>query len=190
MEMLPRFNDKKTTQLVAHLLQMAGGRMNFLRLLKLLYIIDREALRRWDWPVTFDNYYSMEHGPVLSCTYNLIKEDASPSQLKYWKQFISERQDNDISMLKAPPPDDLSEAESDLAKEVSDKHKHLDEWDLRDLTHTFEEWNDPGDSRLPIQLSDILRAVGKTDKESKEILEELAACGFEEKLFVDSRNAD
>ena len=41
-----RFNEAKAAQAAARLLKLRGGRMSFLKLIKLLYIVDREALLR------------------------------------------------------------------------------------------------------------------------------------------------
>ena len=43
------------------------------------------------------------------------------------------------------------------------RYGHLDQWQLRDLTHGFPEWRDPDGGRLPIRYVDILRAVGRED---------------------------
>jgi len=46
--------------------------MNYLKLMKLLYLADRESMRRNGRPISGDRYVSMDHGPVLSQTLNLI----------------------------------------------------------------------------------------------------------------------
>ncbi|MGD0651719.1 MAG: hypothetical protein ABSA97_11370 [Verrucomicrobiia bacterium] len=45
--MRSRFDEAKSTQMAGALLQLAGKRMNYMKLIKLMYIIDREALKRW-----------------------------------------------------------------------------------------------------------------------------------------------
>ena len=46
---------------------MRGGKMSYMKLLKLLYLVDREALLRWGRPVSTDRYVSMdiEYGDIL-----------------------------------------------------------------------------------------------------------------------------
>ena len=71
--MRPRFNEKKTTQLAARVLELrATGKMHYIKLIKILYHVDREALKRWGHPLTYDYYVSMNQGPVLSNTLNLM----------------------------------------------------------------------------------------------------------------------
>jgi len=45
------FDETKATQVASRILKMRGGRMHYLKLIKLLYIIDREALQRWGFQV-------------------------------------------------------------------------------------------------------------------------------------------
>lgn len=61
-----RFNDRKATQAAALLLQLRGGKMSYMKLIKLLYLADREALLQWGRPITTDRYVSMNRDPVLS----------------------------------------------------------------------------------------------------------------------------
>src|SRR4029077_8119875 len=73
-----RFNEAKAAQAAARLLKLRGGRMSFLKLIKLLYVVDREALLGGGRPVTTDQYVSMDKGPVLSKIYDLITDQPIP----------------------------------------------------------------------------------------------------------------
>ena len=47
----------------------------------------------------------MDHGPVLSQTYNLIVAEQSPDQpTSYWRQFISEPEQYEVRLLADTPP--------------------------------------------------------------------------------------
>jgi uncharacterized phage-associated protein len=61
-----RFNERKATQAAAYLLKRRGGKMSYMKLIKLLYFADRVALSRFGRPITTDRYVSMDRGPVLS----------------------------------------------------------------------------------------------------------------------------
>jgi uncharacterized phage-associated protein len=65
-----RFQRKRATQAAARLLDRRGGRMSYMQLLKLMYLADRNAILAYGRPTTYDWYVSMDHGPVLSQTYN------------------------------------------------------------------------------------------------------------------------
>lgn len=64
--MRTRYREEKATEAAARLLKLRGGAMSHMKLIKLLYLLDREAYVRWGRPVTYDTYVSMPHGPVLS----------------------------------------------------------------------------------------------------------------------------
>ena len=74
--MVLRFNERRATEAAARFLKLRGGRMSYLKLIKLLYLLDREALLRWGRPVTTDRYISMDNGPVVSRIYDLIRRRA------------------------------------------------------------------------------------------------------------------
>lgn len=149
----------------------AGKRMAYLRLLKLLYISDRESFRTRGRSITGDKPYALEHGPVLSGVYDAIKGEGDDAET--WATFI-EREHYKIHLTKSPGRDDLSTSELDILKKVSQKYADKDEWDMVKITHKFPEWKrnkpSPG-SRRVITLKAILEAVGRTDAET--IQEEL-----------------
>src|SRR5436190_24334529 len=67
-------NVLKTAQAAAVLIraECATG-MNYMRVLKLLYIADRECLRRYGRVITGDRAVATKRGPVLSVSLDLIK---------------------------------------------------------------------------------------------------------------------
>ncbi len=82
--MMLRFNERRATEAAAKFLKLRGGRMSYLKLIKLLYLLDREALLRWGRPVTTDRYVSMDNGPVVSRIYDLIREEPAPGTDPVW----------------------------------------------------------------------------------------------------------
>ena len=68
-----RFDFLKTLQASGVLLQLDANRMAYIRLLKLLYIADRELLAETGRTLTGDEAVAMKNGPVLSRVYDLIK---------------------------------------------------------------------------------------------------------------------
>jgi uncharacterized phage-associated protein len=84
------YREEKATQAAARLLQLVGGKLNHMKLIKLLYVADRRALLRFGRPITFDWYVSMPHGPVLSFTLDKINDSAPPDGTSYWHRVISD----------------------------------------------------------------------------------------------------
>ena len=161
------FDEVKATQTAAFLLKMSGGTAKHLALIKLLYKLDREALRRWGIPVTTDKYVSMKYGPVTSRIYNLIKESAVPSfHPTFWSTHIRRSDNMSMSLALDPGDSELSPAEEALAREIFGVDGLKDGFTLAEECHRdFPEWKDPGDSSSPINISDILAALGKTEDE-------------------------
>src|SRR3989304_7235844 len=92
------FNEAKATQAAAMLLKMRGGTMSYMKLLKLLYLADREALLRWGRPISTDVYVSMDHGPVLSKTLDMINEGPDTGG-RIWAEYISSSSNYEVTLL-------------------------------------------------------------------------------------------
>jgi uncharacterized phage-associated protein len=170
-----RFNEAKATQAAGFLLRLRGGRMKYLKLIKLLYIADREALSRWGKPVTTDRYVSMREGPVVSNIYNLIGSEPMPYEQSIWHKYIRTVADWDVELVASPSAEELSQAEEDLLKEIFEAHGHKNRWLLVSETHKFPEWKDPGTSSLSISYREILKGLDKSEEEVSATLEELKA---------------
>jgi uncharacterized phage-associated protein len=165
-----RFEAEKVTEAAAFLLGLRGGRMHYIKLLKLLYIADREALGEWGIPISHDNYVSMDNGPVLSQTYNLVKDGG-----RVWSEFISAPFDDYEIQLTATQPKrkKLSLAEENILQRVFERYGHMNRWDLVDLVHKFPEWHDPQGSSLRIEIEEILEALKTSPESIKAIVSEL-----------------
>jgi uncharacterized phage-associated protein len=168
-----RFNEAKATQAAARFLSLRGGQMSYMKLIKLLYIVDRQALLRWGRPVTTDRYVSMDRGPVLTHTLELITGGVPPNQRSVWADHISEPEHYLVRLHTEAGTDELSDAEIALIEEVFAKYGAMNRWKIVDLVHTFPEWQNPDGSAIPISYSDILKAGGKTDLEVAAIEDEL-----------------
>jgi uncharacterized phage-associated protein len=168
------FNEAKATQATACLLEHENRRMNYVKLIKLLYIADREALFRWGRPITTDCYFSMDKGPVLSRVFDLITEGREPGIDTPWFEFISAPSNFEVSLLKDCPKDELSQAEEALIAEIHKQYGHMNQWQLVRMVHKFDEWRDPQGSSIPINYGDILRAGNKNEDEIRAIREELS----------------
>jgi uncharacterized phage-associated protein len=177
------FNETKATQAAAHLLHLRGGKMNYMKLIKLLYLVDRGALLRWGRPVTTDRYVSMDHGPVLSRVLDLINEIVEPQEKRQWSRLISSPEGHDVRLkVKNPPSGELSRAELRLIDEVFQKYGRKSRWELVHILHSLPEWEDPEGGAIPIGYADILNASGKSQLEINAILHELENVGTAESL--------
>ncbi len=168
------FKFDKALQAAAYLLRREPHRtMNYMRLLKVLYVADRESIRQTGRPITGDRFAAMKRGPVLSEVLDLVKGEhlRSPE----WGTFIV-RDEYDVSLSQDPGQAALSRFEIETLERVAEDNRGRDEWAMVAYTHTFPEWikNDPGDSSKWIPLADLLKAV-KRSKDQAAIEEDARA---------------
>ena len=156
------FDMEKTVQAAAVLLKHdRGQRMGRLRLLKLLYLVDRQSIADTGEPVTGDQPVAMRCGPVLSRTYDLIKgSDDSSGGTSNWSQCI-ESDGTAVHLVADPGTDALSRYELELLGRISGQWARFSDSDLIDLVHHFKEWKDPGSTSVMITFESMLEAVGR-----------------------------
>jgi uncharacterized phage-associated protein len=134
------FNEVKATQAAARLLKNRGGRMSYMKLIKLLYLADREALGHWGRPITTDKYVFMDRGPVLSHVLDRINEGSAPNDPSFWAEHIKHSGDYCVSLDKNPGDGKLSEAEDKVLDEIFEKFGKMTTWELVDYVHALPEW--------------------------------------------------
>jgi uncharacterized phage-associated protein len=183
------FDEAKATQAAAYFLKLRGGRMHYIKLIKLLYLTDREALLRWGRLVTTDEHVSMKNGPVTSTILNLITEEQRHKPI--WSEYVSAPiGEYEVQLLKDAPTSKLSRAEEKLMSEVFKEYGHRNRWDIIDnVMHKLPEWQDPGTSSIPISVEDILVAGGQSPEEIKAVRAELNAFEREEAKFQKAAQA-
>ena len=179
-----RFDERKATAAASHLLQLAGGAMPYLQLIKLLYLSDRESLELFGRPVSGDRYVAMKHGPVLSSVYDLIKLTVSgkPSRGP-WAEHIESAGRYELRLRMKPDLGPLSDAEVKLIASVYDRFRNHDRWRLRDETHALKEWEAPGESSREIPLEEILQALGKGEDEIEEVRQTAREGAYFDSIF-------
>ena len=160
--------------------------MNYLALIKLLYLIDRESLLRFGRTVTGDKVVAMKQGPVLSAVFDRVSQKKQHLPKSAWHNFIPRPAPYVYTVRFGGVPETgaLSEAEVALIDEVHAKHRNLSEDELVELTHGLPEWSDPGKSSKPISFEAILRAGKKGEAEIKAIRREAAADDFLERTLA------
>jgi uncharacterized phage-associated protein len=179
-----RFNEAKAAEVAARLLYLRGGTMAYMKLIKLMYLIDREALYRWGRPVSTDRFVSMKHGPVLSRVLDLINHGPDPGDDSKWARLISPPAGYEVSLQAAgaPPDDELSRAEVELIDDVYREHGHKNRWQLVEMLHGFPEWQGPEETSTSVEYDDVLQALGKPPEDIEAIREELESVAAIERV--------
>ncbi len=158
------FDERKATQAAGVLLSRHDGPMSYLRLIKLLYLADRQSLIETGSTITGDRFVSMKHGPVLSRCLELVK-NAAPQETSYWTQHIERDGKHTVALLADPGQGSLSEYQTTVLERIAERHREETDAEIVDHTHALPEWENPGRSARPINPAQILRFAGYSDDE-------------------------
>jgi hypothetical protein len=173
-----RFNARKATESASQFIKLEGGRMNVMKLVKMIYLLDRLSIKRRGIPVVGGMYYSMRNGPVTSELLDLVNSGKLAGEPdSSWEQFISDRQDHEVGFRGAdgPPVRFLSESEIRLIAEIHREHGAKDQWEIRDWCHqNCGEWTPLDSGSESILVEEIAENVGKSKAEVKRLCEEAA----------------
>ena len=180
-----QFDSIKAVESAALLLKLNGRSMNYMGLLKMLYIADRKALEKINFPIIGDQYYSLDYGPILSSVYDLIKGfDVKREGVKgashIWQKYISTRPKEyknenyyKVRLLKDPGVQELCQDEEEILEEVYSKFAGIDPFEVAKWTHELPEWKNPFGSRIPIEVENVLKYLKKTNEEITQISQEI-----------------
>jgi hypothetical protein len=156
----------KLLQLAGAFLRAAGGTMEYTKLLKLMYLLERQGILDTGEYICGDIFYPLPLGPVPQYLLNCIRGDADNPN---WDaHFEVDRYD---VRLKDNPGDQLLSAyEDDLVAALTQEHQHRNYWAMIQFTHRLPEWKTL--SQRPtfsaITIPDILLAEGYTPEEAME----------------------
>lgn len=130
------------------LLTRHDGKLDKLKLVKLLFLSDRLHLARYGRPVVGGDYSAMPHGPVASDFLNALNA-CEVDGLETGDGYA-------VRATAAADEDYLSESDIEVLTEINRAFGAKDAWTLRNLTHQLKAWksNYPGNNssaRLPYE---------------------------------------
>lgn len=167
------YNPVKAAQVIAYLaLKTAGHSLNVLKAIKLVYLVDRDSIKRWGAPVLDECRVSMPRGPVNSMTYAHVNGEYDLDACG-WSNFLEDRANHQVAVKAGIVEDDLdelSDADIQCLEAVWGQFGAMDQWQLVKWTHAGEnvpEWEDPEGSSVPIPLERIMRMVGLEGSDSQ-----------------------
>jgi uncharacterized phage-associated protein len=146
MEKLNTFKYKKITQIVNFFaFKNPGKKIDYLKVIKLIWAADRYHFRKYGRLVTYDKYYAMQHGPVGSCSLDLSKRPESlkayhPEESAYSSKYLKKVDEHKIKSKKKPVLDFFSETDLEALNFAYENFNKMDTFCLRDLTHVYPEW--------------------------------------------------
>lgn len=158
------FATRRAAQVTAFFAIKSGGKINILKAVKLIYLADRASMESRDYPITGDNFVSMEFGPVNSITYNYMK-GLAPVRQEMWAEFVGSKNQHYIPIAVGVGIDDLDElsrADLEILDSTWNKFKDIDQFTLADWTHKYcPEWRDPSGSSIPIEFATVFKHLNK-----------------------------
>jgi uncharacterized phage-associated protein len=166
------YKEAKTIEAATYLLSKLTGpgeAVPYIKLIKLLYLADREQVKNKGRTISGDSYWSLKCGPILSDTLNAIK-GLDP----HWMPYVGVDLEARVVWLKAQAqPSDMSRADRDVLDKIVAQFGHLPWQELVDFTHELPEWKRPDGQvkRRRIYLVDIARAVGHSEERVHAIVE-------------------
>ena len=178
----------KATEAACLFLERGGGRMNIMKLVKLLYLLDRSSLDRRNIPVIGGDYLSMRNGPVTSEILDLINAGRLLGEAdRRWEQCITDRKDHDVALEKMPPREHLADAELELLDQVWAEHGGKDQWQLVDWCHAHcKEWTPVTNGCTPIAVEQVGMALGKSAAQVNRLRQEAIELNQLDEIFAGS----
>ena len=180
------FQIGKCTEAVCEFLDRAGGQINVMKLVKLLYLLDRLSLDRRGIPVVGGDYLSMRNGPVTSEVLDLINSgrlqgEADPR----WEQCLSDRVNHEIKLERKPARLHISDAEIGLIDAIWAEHGGRDQWQLRDWCHDHcGEWTPLARGCAPIAVERIAQSLGKPSELIQKLSREAVELNRLDEIFA------
>lgn len=146
------FNARKAAQVAAFFAIKQGAQIEILKLIKLIYLADRQNMEDSGYPILNDRLVSMPQGPVNSITLDYV--NGAVEDLGEWAQYITPRLAYSVGSTKVfsrEELDELSDSEYETLEKVWGIFGGYTKWQLRDWTHkNCPEWEDPQGGANPI----------------------------------------
>jgi uncharacterized phage-associated protein len=137
-----RFNLKKTTQAINFLAIKSHGAIDKLKAIKLIFFADRFHLRKYGRPITNDEYWAMEWGPVNSNTKDIADMGGflGAMEREYASQYVESPSKNIIKSIQEVDTKVFSQTDIEALAWAWETFGHRDGFDLADLSHEYPEW--------------------------------------------------
>ncbi len=156
------FDYRKATQVLNFYITKAGGVINKMKALKLVYLADRYHLRKYGRLITNDTYFAMDFGPVPSGVKDIAEasEFLGEEEKRYSSKYIEPIDKLNIRSVDKPDNNVFSESDIEALNFAWQQFGHLRQFKLAELTHEYPEWKRHKkslelDSRIQMHLEDF-----------------------------------
>jgi len=175
-------DEVKATQAAAYLLGSTQGSKfgMYRKLVRLMYLADREALARFGFSITRGAHCSLPDGPVISEVKDLLTDSTYKHKYKslgYWSDHITCTRDDGVQVANDPGVGRLSASNILVLDDIKEKYGSLSDSQLGNITHKLPEYDEPTDRKNPtrIKAERTLASGVFTSAQAKSIAEEAKA---------------
>lgn len=140
MKTIIEFDNKKTTQAINFLATKEGGKIDKLKVIKLIWVADRLHLRKYGRPIVNDTYLAMRYGAVGSSVKDFTGFNVEGDEEKYLKKYLEPINKYNIKSKKQVDTDVFSDSEIEMIEKSYNEYSSMDKFDLAKLSHEFPEW--------------------------------------------------
>ena len=177
----------KQVQMVFYLVSKFGKQgVPVIKAVKLMFLSDVYAVRKYGDFMTEDTYYAMKNGPVGSEIDNILEQNneflGSVKKLNYVKKYLEiDNTKNSWSVVSAidnkeeDATDYLSEWDEEIIDYIFNKYGNKSPQELIETTHRYNMWKKGADrlteskKRVKIQIEDILENDGDISVSGEDI---------------------
>jgi len=164
------FNEEKAVRSAAYFLRRAGGEMDTLKLLNLLYIAERLAWTILERPIFGGKYVVSASGPKIEQAYFLLHDEPIPGEKHPWHAAVSAPRDYKVALIADIGLGELSNDEEGILEAAWEEFGPLSHWELLNRTLLLPECENALDYGGVLEYKDVLGAVGKNHQRTTEIL--------------------
>ena len=184
------FDVEKFADAMAFLASRGVNQLTTMKAVKLLYFADREHLLKYGRPILGDWYACMDHGPVPSSAYDILKQikDPDPTVMSPTTKIVSEhittRGTGDKYPVFVPVGeqdfDALSDSDLEILDMVVEKYGKRSAMDLSDETHKHAAWRvcrEAGDHEMDYRQffddcddSSDIRSLVEMEQENRDVI--------------------
>lgn len=143
MKTLIEFDHKKATQAINYFAIKEGGKIDKLKLIKLIWLADRYHIRKYGRPIINDTYLAMKFGPVGSAVKDIAEDSdfLAPEESAYLKKYLlCDKKNNNVKSVKETESDVFSKTDLEALGKIYEEYGKYQNLYLVKISHEFPEW--------------------------------------------------
>jgi uncharacterized phage-associated protein len=152
------FREDRATAAAWRFVELHGGSIPHVKLMKLLYFVERRWLIERGTTIFEDSFFAMDEGPVLSEVYNCMKDPSNGTSVGDTWRLVLSQIDNETITRKGElnPSQYLTQAQLKLVDAIWDQYGSMSKDEIVKEAHQLPEWNALQGSSIFIKYISVL----------------------------------